>query len=143
MSLPGPDEARDRIERSFAWLDPSGAMAAECFAGYAVKLRAFAAADDDPLADLRANWQQHEAAIDTLLAAPADIRATLATAGLPVGFGQLAQPVSAATTRWAAASCALQRQRVGVADLAMLLGAWHDDDIDKVLAESGALDGTS
>ena len=90
--LPGPDEARDRIQESFAWLDPSGAMAAECFAGYAVKLRAFAAADD-PLAGLRADWQQHEAAIATLLAAPADIRDTLATAGLPVGFGQLAQPV--------------------------------------------------
>jgi glycerol-1-phosphate dehydrogenase [NAD(P)+] len=139
--LPGPDEARDRIQQSFAWLDPSGAMAAECFAGYVVKLRAFAAADD-PLASLRANWQQHETAIDSLLAAPADIRATLATAGLPVGFGQLAEPVSNQTARWATASCALQRQRVGIADLAMLLGAWHDDDIDMVLAESGVLDGT-
>ena len=116
-------------------------MAAECFAGYAVKMRAFAAAAD-PLADLRANWPRHEGAIDTLLAAPAGIRATLETAGLPVTFGQLAQPVSAETARWATASCALQRQRVGVADLATLLGAWQDDDIDDVLARSGVLGGT-
>ncbi len=140
VCLPGPDEARDRIQQSFAWLDPSGAMAAECFAGYAVKLRMFAAAAD-PLAGLRASWQQHEAAIAALLAVPADILATLATAGLPVTFGQLAQPVSTETAHWATASCALQRQRVGVADLAMLLDAWHDDDIDRVLAESGVLDG--
>jgi glycerol-1-phosphate dehydrogenase [NAD(P)+] len=141
VRLPAPDEALGRIERAFAWLDPSGAMAAECFAGYAVKLRAFAAAAD-PLAGLRASWQRHEAAIDTLLAAPASIRAMLETAGLPVTFGQLAQPVSAETARWATASCALQRQRIGVADLATLLGAWQDDDIDDVLARSGVLGGT-
>jgi glycerol-1-phosphate dehydrogenase [NAD(P)+] len=141
VRLPAPDEALGRIQRAFAWLDPSGAMAAECFAGYAVKLRAFAAAAD-PLADLRASWQRHEGAIDRLLARPAGIRATLETAGLPVTFDQLAQPVSAETARWAAASCALQRQRVGVADLATLLGAWQDDDIDDVLARSGVLGGT-
>ncbi len=140
VCLPGPDEALDQIQQSFAWLDPSGAMAAECFAGYAVKLRKLTAAAD-PLASLRDGWHQHEAALGGLLAAPADIRAALRTAGLPVSFGQLAQPVSAQTARWATVSCALQRQRVGVADLAMLLGAWQDDDIDQVLAGSGVLDG--
>ncbi len=141
VCLPSQDEAMERIQRAFAWLDPSGAMAAECFAGYAVKLRTLAAAAD-PLAGLRKTWQQHESVLVTLLATPADIRAALATAGLPVTFGQLAQPVSAHTARWATVSCALQRQRVGVADLAMLLGVWQDDDIDQVLADSGVLDGT-
>ena len=88
VRLPEPDEALGRIQRAFAWLDPSGAMAAECFAGYAVKLRAFAA-EADPLAGLRATWPRHEAAIGTLLAPPAGIRATLDTAGLPVTFGRL------------------------------------------------------
>jgi glycerol-1-phosphate dehydrogenase [NAD(P)+] len=141
VRLPDPDTARERIQQAFAWLDPSGAMAAECFAGYAVKLRAFAAAPD-PLAGLRARWDEHEAALATLLCAPAAIRAALATAALPVTFGQLAQPVSAQTARWATTSGALQRERVGVADLAMLLGAWQDDDIDQVLADAGVLDAT-
>jgi glycerol-1-phosphate dehydrogenase [NAD(P)+] len=135
--VPDPDEARDQIERAFAELDPSGAMAAECFAGYAVKLRRLAA--DDPLAGLRAGWQRHEAALGEVLTRPADIRSALRAAGLPVTFSELAHPVSAGTVRWATAACALQRQRIGVADLAMLLGAWHDDDIDEVLAASGVL----
>ena len=33
------------------------------------------------------------------------------------------------------------RQRFGVADLAMLLGAWEEDDIDEVLAEAAVLTG--
>jgi glycerol-1-phosphate dehydrogenase [NAD(P)+] len=147
VRLPDPDEARDQIERAFAWLDPTGAMAAECFAGYAVKLRGFAAgaagaagaSGSGGLARLRDSWPAHDAVLGELLAEPPDIRAALADAGLPVTFGQLDGPVSAETARWAVAVCGLQRRRVGVADLAMLLGAWQDDDIDQVLADAGVL----
>jgi glycerol-1-phosphate dehydrogenase [NAD(P)+] len=136
--LPGPDDVRDQIQRAFAALDPSGAMAAECFADYARKLRRLAARDD-PLDQLRTGWQQHEAALVTLLAGPAEIAAALRTAGLPVTFAELAGPVGDDTARWALGACGLQRQRIGVADLAMLLGCWRDDDIDKVLAGSAVL----
>jgi glycerol-1-phosphate dehydrogenase [NAD(P)+] len=139
--LPDPDEARDQIERAFAWLDPTGAMAAECFAGYAVKLRGFAD-DAGALARLQDSWPTHDAVLGELLAEPADIRAALADAGLPVTFGQLDGPVGAETARWAVAVCGLQRRRVGVADLAMLLGAWRNDDIDQVLADAGVLTGS-
>jgi glycerol-1-phosphate dehydrogenase [NAD(P)+] len=138
VRLPDPDQARESIERAFAWLDPSGAMAAECFAGYAVKLRGLAAGGDG-LARLLADWPAHDAVLGDLLADPADIRSALAKAGLPVTFGGLEQPVSAQTARWAVASCLLQRQRVSVADLAMVIGAWHDDDVDDVLASAGVL----
>jgi glycerol-1-phosphate dehydrogenase [NAD(P)+] len=139
--LPDPDEARDQIERAFAWLDPSGGMAAECFAGYAVKLNALArcAGSLTPLAD---GWDAHDGVFSELLAEPGFIRETLTTAGLPVTFSQLDNPVSAETARWAVAACALQRRRVSVADLAMLLGAWDDDAIDQVLADSGVLNGS-
>jgi glycerol-1-phosphate dehydrogenase [NAD(P)+] len=139
--LPDPDQARESIERAFAWLDPSGAMAAECLAGYAVKLRGLAAGGDR-LAKLRADWPRHDAVLGGLLADPAAIRSALAEAGLPVTFGGLDHPVSAQTARWAVASCLLQRQRVSIADLAMALGAWQDDDIDDVLASAGVLAGS-
>ncbi len=142
VPLPDPDQARGQIQRAFSGLDPSGAMAAECFAGYAVKLRRLAAGPD-PLAGLRAGWQQHDATIGDLLASPAQIGAALTAAGLPVTFAGLAGPVSDDTARWAVAACALQRQRVGVADLAMLLGAWQDEDIDAVLATAGVGGGAS
>jgi glycerol-1-phosphate dehydrogenase [NAD(P)+] len=140
-ALPDPDEARSQVERAFAWLDPSGAMAAECFEGYAVKLRAFADGGG-PLTRLAESWDAHDAVFSELLASPAGIRAALTSAGLPVTFGQLDGPVNAKTARWAVAASALQRRRVSVADLAMLLGAWSDDHIDQVLADADVLTGS-
>ncbi len=134
--LPDPDRAADRITAAFAHLDPTGAMAAECLADYTSKLRALARAD--PLAALRAAWPEHEAVLGSLLAAPQTLAAGLRSAGLPVRYGDLPAPVDDATARWAVANCARQRRRFGVADLAMLLGAWEDDDIDAVLAGAAA-----
>ncbi len=115
-------------------------MAAECFADYGRKLRRLSASGD-PLGALRASWPRLENELASLLIEPTDLAAALRSAGLPTSFGQLAGPDADTTARWAVASCALQRQRVSVADLAMLLGAWRDCDIDDVLASSGTLAG--
>jgi Iron-containing alcohol dehydrogenase len=131
--LPDPDAVRDRIGRAFAAIDPSGAMAAECLTGYATKLRRLGSGADpgDPLAALRASWPAHHDVLDRLLIEPAMLAGALRAAGLPTRFRDL--PVDGETARWAVANCALQRQRFGVADLAMLLGEWEDADVDEVL----------
>jgi glycerol-1-phosphate dehydrogenase [NAD(P)+] len=131
-ALPAPDAVRARIERAFAEIDPSGEMAAECFADYARKLTRLAAGGD-PLAVLRASWARHRAVLDGLLTDPGTLAGALASAGLPARFADLPEPVDEGTARWAVANCPLQRQRFGVADLAMLIGAGEDDDIDAVL----------
>jgi glycerol-1-phosphate dehydrogenase [NAD(P)+] len=131
-ALPDPGAVRIRIERAFADVDPGGAMAAECFADYARKLTRLSAGGD-PLAVLRASWSKHRAVLDDLLTDPATLAGALASAGLPARFGDLPEPVDAATARWAVANSPLQRQRFGVADLAMLIGAWEEADIDAVL----------
>ena len=131
-ALPDPGAVRVRIERAFAGVDPGGAMAAECFADYARKLTRLSAGGD-PLAVLRASWSKHRAVLDDLLIDPATLAGALASAGLPARFADLPEPVDAATARWAVANCPLQRQRFGVADLAMLTGAWEEADIDAVL----------
>ena len=131
-ALPDPGAVRLRIERAFAGVDPSGAMAAECFADYARKLTRLAAGGD-PLAVLRASWARHRVVLDGLLADPATLAGALASAGLPTRFAGLPEPADEATARWAVANCPLQRQRFGVADLAMLIGAWEDDDIDAIM----------
>jgi glycerol-1-phosphate dehydrogenase [NAD(P)+] len=138
--LPEPDEARQRIDDAFARLDPTGAMAAECFADYGQKLRRLTTGGD-PLAQLRAAWPHVERELEALLIDPGDLAAALTSAGLPASFCQLPGEDTESAARWAVASCALQRQRVSVADLAMLLGAWQDSDIDGVLASSGTLRG--
>jgi glycerol-1-phosphate dehydrogenase [NAD(P)+] len=115
-------------------------MAAECFADYARKL-AVLAAGSDPLASLRKGWEGHDAALGEMLAGPAELAAALGPAGLPVRFAALPDPVSDGEARWAVANCALLRNRFGVADLAMLLGCWEDDDVDEVLADAAVLAG--
>jgi glycerol-1-phosphate dehydrogenase [NAD(P)+] len=137
--LPDPDAVRDRLVKEFAGVDPSGAMAAECFADYARKLRRLrpAGAGTTALSTLGAAWPAHRRVLEKLLIDPGDLVAALRAAGLPARFRDLADPVDDATARWAVANCALQRQRFGVADLAMLLGAWQDADVDAVLTGDG------
>lgn len=137
-AMPDPDQARSGLEAAFAEVDPTGAMAAQCYQSYARKLRLLCSAGD-PIAALRAGWPRHRDQLETLLAGPAELAGVLRAAGLPVTFADLGVPVSATTVRWALASCPLQRQQAGVADLALLLGAWQDDDIDEVLARSGTV----
>ena len=135
--IPDADEARERISAAFKEIDASGAMAAECFADYARKL-ALLAAGSDPLAGLRAAWAGHDATLGELLASPAELAGALSSAGLPTAFAALPAPVGDREARWAVANCALLRHRFGVADLAMLLGCWTDDDVDQVLADAAA-----
>jgi glycerol-1-phosphate dehydrogenase [NAD(P)+] len=135
-ALPDPDAVRDRIGRAFAGLDPGGSMAAECFDDYARKLRRLGSAT--PLATLRSSWPVHRAALDDMLIDPGALAGALRSAGLPARFSDLAEPVDDATARWAVANCPLQRQRLGVADLAMLLGAWEEADVDEVLSAAAS-----
>jgi glycerol-1-phosphate dehydrogenase [NAD(P)+] len=137
--LPDPDQAAGRITAAFKDLDETGAMAAECFADYSKKLRALAAGD--PLAGLRPTWERHDAALGQVLGEPAALAGALRAAGLPATFAALPEPVDDTEARWAVASSPLQRARFSVADLAMLLGCWEDDDVDEVLARAGVLAG--
>lgn len=137
---PDPDEVSGRIGRTFAAIDPSGAMAAECFADYAKKLRRLGS---DPLAALRASWPAHIEVLNGILTEPEAIITALRTAGLPARFCDLAEPVDDETARWAVAASPLMRQRICVADLAMLLGAWEEADVEAVLAGAAGLAGTT
>jgi glycerol-1-phosphate dehydrogenase [NAD(P)+] len=131
--LPDPDDTAARITAAFATLDPGGAMAAECLAGYAAKIKLLAAAGD-PLAPLRAAWDECDVVLGRLLTGPDELAAGLLAVGLPARFADLPAPVDDEQATWAVANCALQRRRFGVADLAMLLGAWEDEDVAAVLA---------
>jgi glycerol-1-phosphate dehydrogenase [NAD(P)+] len=136
-----PDAARDRITAAFKGIDPDGSMAAECFTDYSKKLQKLTAGGGDPLAGLRADWARHDEHLGRLLTTPAQLANAVRSAGLPVTFADLPEPVDDGTARWAVANCALLRARFGVADLAMLLGCWQEDDIDQVLADATVLAG--
>src|SRR6185437_5606904 len=106
-------------------------------ADYAAKAKLLAA-PVNPLRPLRDAWEESDAVMERLLIGPSELTAGLRAAGLPVRFSDLPTPVGDDQARWAVANCALQRRRFGVADLAMLLGAWEDEDVAAVLAAAEA-----
>jgi glycerol-1-phosphate dehydrogenase [NAD(P)+] len=133
MRCPSEDQMRPAVWQAFSALDPSGAMAEECWRGYQRKL---------------ARWRERHGDVDQLdpahlddaarlLEEPGVLRAALRRSGAPARMAQLDPPVDAQTARWALANCHLMRDRFTVVDLACLLGVWQPADVDAVLAEAG------
>jgi glycerol-1-phosphate dehydrogenase [NAD(P)+] len=132
MRCPSDDEMRPAVMRAFSSLDPSGAMADECWRDYQRKLARWRERHGD--ADQLDPAHLDDAA--RLLEEPAVLRAALHGSGAPARMAQLDPPVDAQTARWALANCHLMRDRFTVVDLAFLLGVWQPTDIDAVLAEA-------
>jgi glycerol-1-phosphate dehydrogenase [NAD(P)+] len=133
MRYPSEDEMRPALMRAFSSLDPSGAMADECWRDYQRKLARWRERHGD--ADQLDPAQLDDAA--RLLEEPGVLRAALRRSGAPARMAQLSPPVDAETARWALANCHLMRARFTVVDLAFLLGIWQPADVDAVLAVAG------
>ncbi len=134
--FPTAPQMRDRVYAAFERLDPTGAMARECWADYSRKLTRWT---PDAVAGLTGRWIEHEHALSRLLTDPARIVEALRAAGAPVRFADLDPAVTADQARWAITHCHLMRDRFTVADLAWFLDAWGPDDIESVLADAAAL----
>jgi glycerol-1-phosphate dehydrogenase [NAD(P)+] len=133
MRCPSEDQMRPAVWQAFSALDPSGAMAEECWRGYQRKLARWRERHGD--ADQLDPAHLDDAA--RLLEEPGVLRAALRRSGAPARMAQLDPPVDAQTARWALANCHLMRDRFTVVDLACLLGVWRPADVDAVLAEAG------
>jgi glycerol-1-phosphate dehydrogenase [NAD(P)+] len=132
MRCPSEDEMRPAVLRAFSSLDPSGAMAAECWRDYQRKLARWRELHGD-------TDQLDPAYLDDaarLLEEPEVLAAALQRSGAPARMADLDPPVDAPTTRWALANCHLMRDRFTIVDLALLLGVWEPPDVDAVLAEA-------
>jgi glycerol-1-phosphate dehydrogenase [NAD(P)+] len=135
MRCPTEEKMRPAVLRAFGSLDPSGAMADECWREYRHKLARWRDRHGD--AD-----QLNPAHLDDaaqLIEEPEVLRATLQRSGAPARMAALEPPVDAQTARWALASCHLMRDRFTIVDLAHLLGIWQPTDVDAVLAEAEIL----
>ncbi|MFL5681222.1 MAG: iron-containing alcohol dehydrogenase [Chloroflexota bacterium] len=128
LSTPVPSEQdmHDRITAAFSDLDPSAAMADECWAEYSAKLRRWT----DNRGQLRAvvdDWAAVRRDLESLLGAPREIAAALRSAGAPATFDELDPPVSRDAAIWALFNGHLIRDRFTLADLAWFAGAWPPD----------------
>ncbi len=123
-----PDDAsmRARTDEAFERLDPSGAMAEECWSQYGRKLRRWRGLRDR-LPEIVAEWDAVRAELDALLAAPTTIAAVLRAAGAPRTFDELEPAASTDLAAWALFNGHLIRDRFTLADLAWFAGAWSEE----------------
>jgi glycerol-1-phosphate dehydrogenase [NAD(P)+] len=136
---PTADKMEERVRDAFAELDPSGAMAEECWRLYSRKLERWSTNRDRRAVAI--DWSDLAAKVAPLLSSPRDLVESMSSAGAPTRFSRLDPPVDPDLVRWALENCHLMRDRFTVADLAFFLGIWSRAHIEALLAEAAALGG--
>jgi glycerol-1-phosphate dehydrogenase [NAD(P)+] len=124
--------ARQRIDRAFGELDPTGRIAAECWNDYARKLQA-CDAKLEVLNNLLRSWPEHEPELRGLVRPAGLLGSGLRAANVPATVSELDPGVDPDLARWAVENCSLMRNRFTVVDLLTLLGWWTPDDVTEVL----------
>jgi len=132
LRVPDADEVRPLIEEAFSSLDPSGAMAAECWKACSRKLKWFST-HEAAVSAVLGQWGEHLRFLDPILRAPADLKSAVRDSDFPDRFPSLVPPVGEEEALWAVKNCWLMRDRITIADLAMLTGNWKSQDVDSVL----------
>jgi glycerol-1-phosphate dehydrogenase [NAD(P)+] len=130
--FPAAEDVDPRVRATFDALDPSGAMATECWRSYRTKLADWRAARPRVEAFL-ADWPGRRAALAELVRPPEDVVASLAAAGHPLRYEDLGVPEDQA--RWAFQHGHLMRGRFSAADLLNFLGRLDGGFVEEVFAE--------
>jgi glycerol-1-phosphate dehydrogenase [NAD(P)+] len=136
--FPAPEVVEPRVRATFDALDPSGAMAAECWASYRGKLVAWQAARPRVEAFVR-DWPERRARLAELVEPPETVVQTLAMANHPLRYEDLGVPEDQA--RWAFQHGHLMRGRFSSADLLHFMGWLDDAFVEGVFAEYRRLTG--
>ncbi len=117
-----PDEnaVKQRIEKTFSQLDPSGGAAAECWAEYRIKLGAW---NTNRQAFLRflSGWDSVRVEIERYLLPVERIVRILKDLGSPWNFEGLEPPVDEARVKFAFMNAPFIRNRVTLGDLLIFL----------------------
>ncbi len=89
----------------------------------------------DKFENLAAQWKDHAASFDKLVAPAETLRAALRDSGGPATFQSLEPSISPQLLHWAVANCFLMRSRFNLVDLLDMLGLWTDDRIAWAVAD--------
>jgi glycerol-1-phosphate dehydrogenase [NAD(P)+] len=130
--FPAADAVERRVRATFDLLDPSGAMAEECWGSYRRKLADWGAARRRFEAFLQ-DWPERRARLAELVATPETVVQSLAMARHPLRYEELGVPEEQA--RWAFKNGHLMRGRFSSADLLNFMGWLDDAFVDEVFAE--------
>lgn len=138
--FPAPEEMEAVVREAFADLDPTGAVADECWSDYAKKLERWTERREEFEAFLN-DWPERRAELKEMVASPGQLGGALTDAGAPARFGDLDPPVSPEVARWAVRNCHLMRNRFTVADLLFFLGWWDDAFVERLLERARSVGG--
>ncbi|MCK8610109.1 iron-containing alcohol dehydrogenase [Agromyces sp. C10] len=127
--------AEAEVLRTFAHLDPTGRLGAECWSDCERKLRAIDA-QRERIAALLADVPGLFGDAASSLATPDALAGSLRDAGAAAGPDELSPWIDDDLWRWAVAGCHRMRNRFTIVDLLDLLGWWSDDDVDWVLSRA-------
>ena len=120
------------VRAAFTAVDPSGAIAAECWSDYGAKAAKLDGLRDE-LAGLLTGWPAAAARLRPLVRTPEQLAAALVAAGAPARLADVTSVVDADHARWAVTNCAYMRNRLTAVDLLIALGWWESADIATVL----------
>jgi len=129
---PTTEAMEQRVRATFDEIDPSGAMANECWDSYKQKLDIWHRERPRLEAFLR-NWKQQQAHLRSLVDTPENVVESLARAKHPLHYEDLG--ISEAQARWAFQNGHLMRNRFYWADLLYYLGILDDAFVDDVFAQ--------
>jgi glycerol-1-phosphate dehydrogenase [NAD(P)+] len=135
-----PDERRmeTKVRDAFAHVDPSGAMAEECWRDYRTKLINWREARPRFEA-LLADWGAEQARLAELATPPTEVVRLLAEAGHPLRYEQLNPSIPEAEGRWAYEHAHLMRKRITSGDLTHFLGWSGEAHTSRIFAEAARL----
>ena len=133
---------RARVGEAFDHLDPSGAVAAECWRDVERKLDTWSTARDEVTSAL-GSWPSWRDEV-TARATPIEVIASrLASAGAVLRFEDLDPVVAPETAHWAVSCTPFMRNRFTVVDVLALLGWWDEEDVTEVMDRARAASETA
>jgi glycerol-1-phosphate dehydrogenase [NAD(P)+] len=117
---PSPEGMQTRLRAAFGSIDPSGQVAAECWADYKLKLDSWHGHRGEFESFLR-EWPAIRAEVGALVRPPELAAKILREVDSPLGFDQLTPPVSADQVKFAFLNAPLIRRRLTLGDLFLFL----------------------
>lgn len=135
-----PEGLEETVKQSWAQVDPSGRVGAECWTSVSKKVATWDS-HQESIGAFFAEWDRHETVFRRLTAPPETPAAALANWGAPRRFSELTPPVDADLARWTLRTLPYMRDRFTVADLLLFAGRWDDALLDRVLERAAQAGG--
>jgi glycerol-1-phosphate dehydrogenase [NAD(P)+] len=117
---PTADQMKARIETAFNAIDPSGQVAAECWADYKIKLEAWRQ-NRPAFEKFLKDWPHIHGELMALAQTPQTVKNILKAIGSPMAFETLQPPVAVSQAKFAFLTAPLIRRRLTLGDLLLFL----------------------